>query len=178
MKTSDTPSQKIYIGQTDSTPLGQIWIAISERGLIAISIAENQQTFTDRVVAKFGVEPASDEGQTKFATRQIQEYLAGSRQHFDLLIDWSVMSPFQEKVLHATYEIPRGETRTYGEIAAIVGRPRAAQAVGRAQATNPIPIVIPCHRVLAADGSLHGYSAHGGLDTKAWLLQLEGALFV
>jgi methylated-DNA-[protein]-cysteine S-methyltransferase len=79
-------------------------------------------------------------------------------------------------VLKLVYAIPRGETRTYSEIAHQLRRPRAARAVGRANATNPMPIVIPCHRVIGTDGKLHGYGGGEGLKTKAWLLQLEGAV--
>ncbi len=89
-------------------------------------------------------------------------------------IDWSVLTPFQQKVLQATLAIPYGQTRTYAEIAQQVGKPRAARAVGRAEATNPMPVVIPCHRVIGSDGKLHGYGAGEGLPTKAWLLELEG----
>jgi methylated-DNA-[protein]-cysteine S-methyltransferase len=83
------------------------------------------------------------------------------------------MTPFQAKALQTVYAIPYGETRSYGDIAAAIGQPRAARAVGRANATNPMPLVIPCHRVIASDGSLHGYGGPGGLRTKAWLLDLE-----
>ena len=95
-------------------------------------------------------------------------------------IDWDglsaggrTMSPFRRAVLEETMRIPAGETRTYGWLAAKVGRPRAARAVGRVMATNPLPVVVPCHRVVGSDGSLHGYG--GGLDVKAALLCLEGA---
>lgn len=93
----------------------------------------------------------------------MSEYLLGHRQTFNILIDWGVLTPFLEQVLKATY----------GEIARQVGKPRTVRAVGRAEATNPMPLVIPCHRVLGADGRLHGYGAGEGLKTKAWLLQLE-----
>ena len=83
------------------------------------------------------------------------------------------MSPFQRAALKETYAIPVGEVATYGEIAHRVGNPRAARAVGRAMATNPIPLVIPCHRVVGVDG-LRGFGAPGKLKTKAWLLNLEG----
>jgi O-6-methylguanine DNA methyltransferase len=75
--------------------------------------------------------------------------------------------------LRATYEIPYGETRTYKQIAEVIGAPGAARAVGRAEATNPMPVVLPCHRVLGSDGKLHGYGAGAGLETKTWLLKLE-----
>jgi len=87
-----------------------------------------------------------------------------------------VLRQFQQLVLHATFEIPYGETRTYKEIAGHIGRPRAARAVGRAEATNPMPLILPCHRVIGMDGKLHGYGMAEGLKTKAWLLKLEGAM--
>ena len=99
-----------------------------------------------------------------------------SSTHFTLVIDWTVLRPFQQAVLQATYEIPYGETRTYKEIAERIGRPRAARAVGRAEATNPMPLVIPCHRVIGVDGKLHGYGLAEGVKTKEWLLKMEGAV--
>jgi methylated-DNA-[protein]-cysteine S-methyltransferase len=86
------------------------------------------------------------------------------------------MSEFQRRVLNIALKIPRGKVLTYGDVAKAIGKPQASRAVGQALGHNPVPIVIPCHRVLGADGSLHGYSAGGGLQTKAWLLQLEGAV--
>jgi methylated-DNA-[protein]-cysteine S-methyltransferase len=164
----------IYIGTTKQTPLGRILIAANDKGLVSIRIQGDQQRFSRDLKTRFQAEIIHNENYNKQAIQQIQDYLTGMREAFNLPIDWSVMKPFQEKVLRTTLAIPRGTTQTYGEIAKIIGKPRAAQAVGRAEATNPIPIVIPCHRVIAANGSLHGYSAQGGLATKTWLLRLEG----
>ncbi len=165
----------LYIGCTHPTPLGIIWVAVSEAGLVAVSLGDALEIFNAELVARHPrAQVIPDEGRTHTATRQITAYLAGERTEFDLPIDWSVMTPFQENALKATLGIPRGETRTYGEVAALAGSPRAARAVGRAEATNPIPLVIPCHRVLNAVEKLHGYSGRGGLETKAWLLNLEG----
>ena len=105
--------------------------------------------------------------------RQIEAYLRGERKTFEIPIHWAAMSPFQEKVLQAVYAIPYGETRSYSQIGNQIGMPKAARAVGRANATNPIPLVIPCHRVIGADGSLRGYGSGEGIKTKAWLLELE-----
>jgi methylated-DNA-[protein]-cysteine S-methyltransferase len=87
-----------------------------------------------------------------------------------------LLRPFQREVLQITFEIPYGETRTYSDIAHQMGRERAARAVGRAEATNPMPLVVPCHRVIGSDGKLHGYGGGEGLKTKEWLLKMEGAV--
>jgi methylated-DNA-[protein]-cysteine S-methyltransferase len=117
-----------------------------------------------------------DPDKVRDPSRELSEYLTGRRHQFTISIDWSVMWPFQQAALQATFTIPYGETRTYGELATQIGRPRAASAVGRAEATNPMPLVIPCHRVIGADGKLHGYGGGEGLPTKEWLLKMEGAV--
>ena len=108
------------------------------------------------------------------AARQLDEYFAGERRAFDLTLKPSG-TPFQLAVLDALATIPYGETRSYGEIAAQIGRAKAVRAVGAANGRNPLPIVLPCHRVIGADGSLTGFG--GGLETKRYLLDLEGARF-
>ena len=105
---------------------------------------------------------------------QIKEYLIIKRKEFDLIIDWSVLSSdFQRDAFKKVFAIPYGETRTYAQIAVQIGHPQAFRAMGRANATNPMPLVIPCHRVVGTDGKLHGYGGKGGLKTKAWLLKME-----
>lgn len=111
-------------------------------------------------------------------TARVAKHLAGEPQ--DLMtgvpVDFSAVGEFNEKVLRALWQVPAGEVRTYGQLAKDIGAPKAAQAVGRAMATNPFPVVIPCHRVVAASGSKGGgFSAYGGMVTKEKLLQLEGA---
>ncbi len=108
------------------------------------------------------------------AMEQILEYLDGKRKFFDLPIDWFFSTPFQKKVLEITQSIPFGELLTYGQIAAKLGKINASRAVGGALGRNPMPIIIPCHRVVAANGSLTGFSAAEGLLTKQFLLELEG----
>jgi methylated-DNA-[protein]-cysteine S-methyltransferase len=101
--------------------------------------------------------------------------VAGRRQTFDLPVHLSHVTAFQRQVLLAACQIPRGQVRTYSEVARQIGRPGAARAVGQALSHNPVPIVVPCHRVLAADGSLRGYLGSQGVETKQRLLVLEGA---
>ena len=163
----------VYIGEIDSTPLGPIWVAVSEQGLVGVEVSPDQGVLVT-LLKRFGFEEVLvDEAKTAAATHQISQYLQGERKNFDLPIDWSLLTPFQEQALRATFAIPYGEVMTYGEIAHQLGNPRAARAVGRAEATNPMPLVIPCHRVIGSDGGLHGYGAGEGLATKAWLLELE-----
>jgi methylated-DNA-[protein]-cysteine S-methyltransferase len=114
-----------------------------------------------------------DDTLTASALEQLAEYLAGSRRQFTLPLDLSHQTSFQHQVLLLTAQIPYGQTSTYKDLAIQAGRPGSARAVGRVQATNPLPLVIPCHRVLGSDGSLHGYGGPGGIKLKAWLLQLE-----
>jgi methylated-DNA-[protein]-cysteine S-methyltransferase len=168
--------KSIFIGEMPVTPMGNVWVALSERGLVAVEFQTDLQSFTQHVLKQISSTHAQislDPEKTAPVLEQIAEYLRGERRGFDLPIDWSVLTPFQFQALQLTYAIPYGETTTYGEIAARLGNPRAARAVGRAQATNPMPLVIPCHRVLGTDGKLHGYGAANGLETKAWLLKLE-----
>jgi O-6-methylguanine DNA methyltransferase len=164
-----------WIGVLEESPLGPVWAAVSERGLAAVNVGGTEADIS-REARRLGfTEIIRDQARTAGALAQIGEYLAGSRRVFDLPIDWSLLTSFQDRALRATFDIPYGEVRTYGEIAAGLGNPRAARAVGRAEATNPMPLVIPCHRAVGADGKLHGYGAGNGLETKAWLLRLEGS---
>jgi len=162
-----------WIGQIIDTPLGNIWVAVSQRGLVGVMIARSEQEFRKLIRCQGFNVISYDDGRTVQALSQIAEYLKGKRAQFEFDIDWSVLTPFQDRVLKLTTALPYGSTTTYGDIARQLGKPGAARAVGRAQATNPMPLVIPCHRVLGADGNLHGYGAGDGLKTKAWLLELE-----
>lgn len=109
------------------------------------------------------------------ARRQIAEYLAGKRVGFTVPLDLAAATPFQRRVLDAAASIPWGETRSYGWIAAVIGVPRAHRAVGTALARNPVPLLVPCHRVLRHDGALGGFSLGIGPVLKAALLRLERA---
>ena len=160
------------------TYLGDLWASQSPAGLVAISLWGGRDRFVNEVVRLTGKQPVYAPCQLTNITRQLAEYLDGKRKKFEVKIDWSVLTPFQQTVLQAVRHIDYGRTQTYGDIARQLGKPKAARAVGRANATNPMPIIIPCHRVLGANGSLHGYSAPGGVETKARLLRLEGSWLV
>ena len=167
---------KLYIGQTGKTPLGRFWLAASDLGLVAMEWGQTRAEFEGYLSKRFKRTVKYAPGHVRQAAKQLKEYLSGQRRAFTLVIDWTVLRPFQQSALHATCEIPYGETRTYKEIAGRIGRPHAARAVGRAEATNPMPLFIPCHRVIGSDNKLHGYGMAEGLKTKAWLLKLEGAM--
>jgi len=166
----------LYMGELKGTPLGNLWLAVSKLGLVAVEWSQSQAEFEAYLTKRFKRPTQPDAGKTAKAVAELREYLSGKRRTFAIEIDWSLMRPFQQAALQATFAIPYGETRTYGELAARVGRPRAARAVGRAEATNPMPLVIPCHRVIGADGKLRGYGGGEGLPTKEWLLKMEGAV--
>jgi methylated-DNA-[protein]-cysteine S-methyltransferase len=164
------------IGSTGETRLGEIWVAVSEDGLVALEFPSSREKFTESLQKQRGAKVEFAPEQVRQVVEQLLEYASGQRREFTFPIDWSVLNKFQRKALRLTFEIPYGETRTYKEIATDLGNPRAARAVGRAEATNPMPIVLPCHRVVGSDGKLHGYGGGQGLLTKEWLLKMEKAL--
>ena len=173
--------ESIYIGKLPGSPLGTIYFAVSARKLFAVGLIDSRDDFirdVKRRRKKMGsfhyCEGTAYAPQLlETAIRQISEYLEGKRRDFDLPIDWSMMTPFQEQVLRVTASIPYGAVSTYGEIAQKVGKPSASRAVGSAEGANPVPLVIPCHRVIGSGGKLHGYGGRGGITTKAWLIKLE-----
>lgn len=165
----------IWIGELPDSMLGEIWTAVSAQGLAAVDLWGDRERLATNITRLTGSDAVYAPDRVAMVTEQIGEYLAGERKTFDLAVDWSVLTPFQREVLQVVMAIPFGQTRTYGDIAQALGKLGAMRAVGRANALNPMPLVIPCHRVLGADGRLHGYSAPGGLETKAALLRLEGS---
>ena len=120
--------------------------------------------------------PGCQEGESflEGARRELVEYFEGRRARFEMVLDLSRATPFQKKVYQVMSTIPFGEVRTYRWLAQKIGNPRALRAVGSANARNRWPVVIPCHRIVGSDGRLTGFSAPGGLDLKASLLNLEG----
>lgn len=165
-------SEHICIGSVEQERVGPIWVAISPRGLVGLHMKADEASVRERYQ---GYDVALDSEVTAAILEQLEAYFTGGSKPFDVTIDWAALSAFQEEVLKLVLSIPYGQTRTYQDIAVELGQPGAARAVGRANATNPMPIVIPCHRVLGADGKLHGYGGPGGVETKAWLLRLEGS---
>lgn len=155
------------------TPIGRLGIAISANGLYRIELRTDETQFLNILRKSCGQEPMHSPPAVAEVKRQLQEYFAGQRRHFDLVVDLEQVTPFQRDVLIACLRIPYGETRSYADLARAVGRPKASRAVGMTMAMNPIPIVIPCHRVLRSDNGLGGYG--GGLDIKQWLLHHEAA---
>ena len=168
-------SQKIYLGELNHTALGNLRIAASDLGLVAIEWADSQlELYSYLFRLKWPVE--SNQKMVQPYAKELGEYLKGKRREFTFAIDWSTLRPFQMKTLKAVYAIPYGETQTYADIAMQIGHPHAYRAVGRANATNSMPLVIPCHRVIGKDGKLHGYGGGDCLPTKEWLLKMEGAV--
>jgi methylated-DNA-[protein]-cysteine S-methyltransferase len=156
---------------TFDSPVGELFVAATERGLARISYRSDGME--EALARTFGVRVLHsplDE-----VRRELDEYFEGRRHEFDLPLDLRV-APFHADVLRELALVPYGRTDTYGALAAKVGRPGAARAVGTVMNRNPIPIVLPCHRIVGANGSLTGYA--GGLDVKRRLLQLEGATLV
>jgi methylated-DNA-[protein]-cysteine S-methyltransferase len=154
------------------SPVGALLVAASERGLCRISFEPEGEL--DRLERAFGRRILRVPNRLQSVRQQLEEYFEGRRQAFELEPDLSRLPAFQRTVLHELVRVPFGEVTTYGTLAGRIGRPRAARAVGGALNRNPIPIVVPCHRVVGASGSLVGYA--GGLDRKLALLRLEGAL--
>jgi methylated-DNA-[protein]-cysteine S-methyltransferase len=161
VSTSAIPAQR-----TLSTPIGPLGLAVGTNGLCFVDVRPDLTQ--------------SDEGSSDEAddiAGQLTEYLAGRRRRFDVRLDWNSTEPgFRRVVLQTLAESEFGDTMSYGELAARAGSPRAARAVGTAMATNPLAIVVPCHRVVRADGSIGGYGggrAMSGVQMKQYLLDLE-----
>ncbi len=148
-----------------TSPIGIISIVGSLAGISRVSLAD----LSMELQASGPLSSILLEGR-----QQILQFLESDRKAFDLLLDWESVYNFQKDVLQLTLNIPFGEVRTYGQIAALLHKPRAARAVGAALARNPMPILIPCHRVVSSNGHLTGYLGSKGISTKQWLLEREG----
>jgi O-6-methylguanine DNA methyltransferase len=153
-----------------SSPVGPLLIGTSETALVMLEFDRG----LPKKIAGQAVAWEGSESRTREGCEQLQEYFSGQRRNFDLSLDLRG-TDFQQRCWNELLRIPYGETRSYAEIARAVGSPRSFRAVGQANHYNPIAIIVPCHRVLAAGCYLGGYG--GGLPVKAWLLRLEGAAF-
>ncbi|WP_240629948.1 methylated-DNA--[protein]-cysteine S-methyltransferase [Specibacter cremeus] len=159
---------------TLDTPIGPLLLAATAKGLVRVAFeCEDFDTVLDTLATRLGAPAVHTPDRLDAAARQVAEYFAGTRAAFELPLDFALSTGFRQAVQQHLTLIPYGRTRTYTDVAAGVGHPRAMRAVGSACATNPLPVVVPCHRVLRTDGSLGGYL--GGLDAKAALLALEAA---
>ena len=162
----------VALGTVDS-PIGQLFVAVTPRGLVCVAFeGEDRESLVRRFASALSPRVLAAVRATDDVHRQLDEYFAGARPRFELRLDRRLMTPFSREVLDATARVPFGHLATYGSVAARIGHPKAARAVGAALGSNPIPIVVPCHRVVGASGALTGYA--GGLDRKAFLLRLEG----
>jgi methylated-DNA-[protein]-cysteine S-methyltransferase len=160
--------------RTVDSPVGPLLLAATAAGLVRVAFAsENHdlvlQALADQVSPRVLHAPARLDA----AARELAEYFAGTRRGFDLPLDWRLSAGFRSIVLHHLPEIGYGHTASYAAVAQLAGNPKAVRAVGTACATNPLPVVVPCHRVVRSDGGLGGYL--GGVEAKRALLTLEAA---
>jgi len=160
--------------RTLDTPVGQFLLAATERGLVRVAYPrEGHDQVLTGLAERISPRVLNAPGKLDGAARQLDEYFAGTRTRFDLPLDQRLSAGFRREVLVHLPEIAYGQTASYAEVARLAHNPKAVRAVGTACATNPLPVVIPCHRVVRADGSLGGYV--GGPEAKAFLLALEAA---
>jgi methylated-DNA-[protein]-cysteine S-methyltransferase len=156
------------------SPVGPLLVAVSPRGLLRVAFDADPEAHLERLARVAGPRVLRSARQVDRVRRQLDEYFAGRRETFELELDLRAAAPFAERVLAELAHVPFGQATKYGALAAQAGAPGAARAVGTVMNRNPVPIVLPCHRVIGANGSLVGYG--GGLARKERLLELEGAL--
>ena len=174
LRALETGLADVAYGSMDS-PVGELLVAVTDRGLVRVAFAsEPGDEVLEELAARVSPRVLRLPARTDAARRELDEYFAGERRRFDLPLDWSLVRGFAQGVLRATARVPFGSVTTYSQMAEAAGSPRASRAAGNALGSNPIPIVVPCHRVLHAGGGLGGYA--GGLDRKRYLLSLEGTL--
>lgn len=164
----------IYLNVLQTKMLGLIGVAVSPLGLLRLRMFQKNKNEFLALNEAFGEGNYQfSELETRMYIDQIKSYLNQELQVFNLPLDWHVYTDFQRAVLEETLAIPFGETLSYGQVAAAIGRPKASRAVGQAEKRNEIPLVIPCHRVIGSDGSLTGYGGKENTDIKADLLDYE-----
>ena len=163
--------KNLYLEVLENTPIGPITIAYSDEGVLVIEIGRDISGWT-KAFERNGFIITSETAPFS-AAPALKSYFSGERHDFDIQIDWSLTTAFQKTVMEAVSDVPYGTTSTYSVVARKIGNPKAVRAVGRANATNPLTIVLPCHRLIGADGALRGYRAPEGIITKAWLIDFE-----
>lgn len=161
----------ISYGEMDS-PLGTLGLAVTARGLVRLSYTDSNTDTLELLARDLSPRIMRRPSSTDAVRRQLDEYFNGKRRDFDTPLDWALIRGFGRRVLAATVAIPFGQVSTYQAVATEAGNPRASRATGNALGANPIPIIIPCHRVLRTGGGFGGYT--GGIYRKEHLLQLEG----
>jgi len=160
---------------TYDSPLGPLTVFVTPRGLVRLSYpGEPVDDQLDELATLISPRVMAAPERTDDVRRQLDDYFGGTRRDFELPIDWRLLRGFRADVLRATSQIPFGSVISYRDVAAAAGSPNAYRAAGNALGSNPIPIVVPCHRVVHAGGGLGGYT--GGLERKQFLLRLEGVL--
>ena len=167
----------VYYELLENTPVGNVWVGVNQNGaVIGIEYDMSEDDFLKFLSKSGQVRFRRSEVETADALREVTAYLEGKSEELNLAPDMSRLTEFQRTVLQAALDVPRGQVRTYSEIAKIIGNPKAVRAVGQALRRNPIPILIPCHRVIASDGTLGGYAGKLGDPRKIKLLKLEGVM--
>jgi methylated-DNA-[protein]-cysteine S-methyltransferase len=164
--------EKIYYGSMRTSMLGEVFVASTEKGLCMVDFMTSEKGFLQKLEGRFRGEVIRNDRRNRNVLTQIDRYLKGKIRKFDTPLDLRG-TPFQKRVWDALLKIPYGHTRTYQDVARAIGHPRAFRAVGNANGSNCIPLIIPCHRVIASDGGLGGYGH--GLEVKRRLLDLERA---
>ena len=162
----------IYYSSFNSPFLKKVFVASTERGICMVDFLKSEKTFLKRLKERFLGKTVRDDQKNKEVLSQLKRYLKGDLKRFDCKLDLKG-TPFQEKVWSALAKIPYGQTRSYKEIARAIGHPKAFRAVGNANGQNPIPLIIPCHRVIESNGGLGGFGH--GLKVKKQLLDIERA---
>jgi len=158
---------------TVASPIGELYVAVTPKGLACVGFDDQDRVaLAERFAEGLSPRVVASARATDDVRRQLDEYFGGARRRFEVTVDHRLMSPFVREVMAQTAKVPYGEVSTYGAVAAAIRHPDAARAVGAALGSNPIPIVLPCHRIVGASGKLTGYA--GGLHRKEFLLKLEG----
>lgn len=153
-------------------PVGPLLVAATEQGLIRVAYArEDHDAVLQHLADKISPRILYVPGRLDAVARELDEYFAGARHDFGVPLDWRLSAGFRSTVLHRLHEIGYGQTASYAAVAKLAGNPKAVRAVGTACATNPLPVVVPCHRVVRSDGTMGGYL--GGVEAKRLLLDLE-----